>query len=99
MRQFSKLSIAVLCALGITAVTAQTVQRDGKEVKPAQTRAPVQTAQAPAGGAAAGGAAGGATAAVGTTTAGTIAFVSLGVVAVAGAVSDANSEAAVTHNP
>jgi len=99
MSQFSKITIAVLCALGVTAVTAQTVQRDGKEVNPAQVRAPVQTAQAQAGGAAAGGAAGGATAAVGAATAGTVAFVSLGVVAVASAVSDANQEAAVTHSP
>ena len=98
MRNLSKITMAVLCALGITAVTAQTVQRDGKEVKPAQTRAPVQTAQAQAGGAAAGGAAGGATASVGAATAGTVAFISVGVAAVAAAASDANSQT-VTHNP
>lgn len=99
MRQFGKITIAVLCALGATAVTAQTVQRDGKEVKPAQARTPVQTAQAQAGGAAAGGAAGGATAAAGAATAGTVAFVSLGAAAVAAAATDAGQDSAVTHNP
>lgn len=99
MYKLAKLSIAVLCALGITAVTAQTVQRDGKEVKPAQTRAPVSTAQAPAGGAAAGGATGGATAAVGTTTAGTVAFVGMAAFTVVGATASYESGAAVTHNP
>jgi hypothetical protein len=97
MRQLSKLSIAVLCALGITAVGAQTVQRDGKEVKPAQTRAPVQTAQAQAGGAAAGGAAGG-VAAGGAVAGGTIGFISLGVVAATAATAN-SGDAAVTHNP
>jgi hypothetical protein len=99
MHKVTKLSIAVLCALGVTAVTAQTVERDGKEVKPAQTRAPVSTAQAPAGGAAAGGAAGGATAAVGATTAGTVAFVGMAAFTVVGAAANSDNGAAVTHNP
>ena len=99
MYKLAKLSFAVLCALGVSAVTAQTVQRDGKEVKPAQARAPVTTAQAPAGGAAAGGAAGGATAAVGATTAGTLAFVGMAAFAVVGATANSDNGAAVTHNP
>jgi hypothetical protein len=96
MRSYTKLSIAVLCAFGITAVTAQTVQRDGKVVQPAQTRAPVQTAQA--GAAAAGGAVGGTTATgAAVMSAGTLSLVSLGTVAVVGATG--SGDGAVTHNP
>ena len=96
MHSLTKLSIAVLCAFGITAVTAQTVQRDGKVVQPAQTRAPVQTAQA--GGMAAGGAVGGTTATgAAVMSAGTLAIVSLGTVAVAAAAT--GGDGAVTHNP
>ena len=100
MRKFTRISLAIVCALGVTAVTAQTVQRDGKEVKPAQTRAPVQTAQAPAGGAATGGAAtGGAAAGTATMGAGTIALIAVGVVAVVAAASNSDSEPPVTHSP
>ena len=97
MRKLTRISLAIVCALGITAVTAQTVQRDGKEVKPAQTRAPVHTAQAQAGGAAAGGAAGGAAAGAAVATAGAVFAVALGVAVVASATQ--SSDTPVTHNP
>jgi hypothetical protein len=45
MSRPTKISIAVACALGVTAVGAQTVQRDGKEVTPAQVRAPVSSSK------------------------------------------------------
>ena len=95
MQRLTRISIAVVCALGVTAAIAQTVQprvQGTTQVRPA-----LQTAQAP-GGAASGASTAGATAAVGTTTAGTVAFVSLGAAAVAGAASD-NSSSTVTHNP
>ena len=66
MQSIGKAAIAVACAFGVSAVMAQSVERDGKVVSQptpqttvaqAQTAAPVQVAQA---GAAAGGAAGGA---------------------------------------
>jgi hypothetical protein len=96
MRQFTRIAIAVACALGVTAVTAQTVQRDGKEVKPAQTRAPLKVAQTSGGGAATGGATGGA--ATGGMSAGAIAAVAVGVAVVAVAASG-DSDEAVTHTP
>ena len=105
MRRLTSISIAVACALGVTAVAAQTVQRDGKDVRPAQTRAPAQTAQAPAGGAATGGAAaGGAAAGTATIGVGTAALIAVGVVAVAAAAGGSDSDtavshSAVTHNP
>ena len=99
MRQLSKIVIAVLCAMSIPAVVAQTIQRDGKEVKPAQSRAPIQAAQAPAGGAASGGAAGGATAATGTMSLGTMAVIGFGVMAVVAAASSGDDNASVTHQP
>lgn len=43
MSRLTKISIAIACALGVTAVGAQTVQRDDKEEKPAQVRAPAAT--------------------------------------------------------
>jgi hypothetical protein len=95
MNRLTKISLAVICALGVSAVTAQTVQRDGQEVKPAQTRAPVKTAQA--GGAAAGGAAGGTAAAAGAGTAAAVFAVGVGLAAVAGASQSADS--ATTHAP
>jgi uncharacterized membrane protein len=94
MGKFTRISIAIACALGVTAVSAQTVQRDGKEVKPAQTRAPVKVAQAPAGGGAAtGGATGGAVA--GGISGGAIAAIAVGVALVAVAAND--SDPATSH--
>lgn len=97
MQRFTGISIAAVCALGMTAAIAQTVQPRNQGAT--QVRPPLQTAQAPAAGGAASGAstAAGATA-VGTATAGTVAFVSLGAVAVVAAVSDSSSST-VTHNP
>lgn len=81
MRGLTRVSIALACALGVSAVYAQSVQRGEKVVSApeqqtvaqASTVAPIQTAQA---GAAAGGAAGGASGAggfaAGIGTAGTI---------------------------
>lgn len=94
MQRSTRISIAVVCALGVTAAIAQTVQPRGQGTT--QVRPPLQTAQAP-GGAAAGASTTGATAAVGATTAGTVAFISVGVVAVAAA-SDSGG-ATVTHTP
>lgn len=70
MNRITKISIAVACALGMSAAVAQSVQRGGtvvsvgkatSKVAQASTPAPVQTAQAggAAGGASTGGAAGG----------------------------------------
>jgi hypothetical protein len=99
MNRLSKISIAVACALGVTAVAAQTVQRGGQTVKPAQTRAPVQVSQTVFGGPASGAAAAPVTATAGTIAAGTTAFIGFGVVAVAGAASDSGKEGTVTHTP
>lgn len=97
MKSLTRISIAVVCALGVTAAIAQTVQPRGQGAT--QVRPPLQTAQAP-GGAAAGASTAGATAAVGTTTAGTVGFVTLGAVAVAAAVSDqSGGGSTVTHTP
>jgi len=96
MQRFSRISIAVVCALGVTAAIAQTVQPRGQGAT--QVRPPLQTAQAPGGAAVGGSTATGATAVVGATTAGTVTFVTMGAVAVAGAASDNNSST-VTHNP
>jgi hypothetical protein len=98
MRKLTKVSIAVLCALGVTAVSAQTVQRDGKEVNPAQTRVPVKVAQAPAGGGAATGGAAGGAAAAGGVSAGAIVAVAVGVALVAAAASG-GSDSTPTHAP
>jgi hypothetical protein len=99
MQYLTKISIAVVCALGVTVVVAQTVQPRVQGAT--QARPPLQTAQAPAAGGAATGAstatAAGA-ASVGGATAGTVAFVSLGVAAVAGAASDSGGST-VTHTP
>jgi len=111
MNQLTRISIAVACALGVTAVTAQTVQRGGQTVSPApvqgvgpaQTRAPVQVAQTvfPHGGGPASGAPAAApvAASAGVVTAGTTAIIAFGLVAVAGAVDAASNETAVTHTP
>ena len=97
MQGLTRISIAVICALGVTAAIAQTVQPRGQGTT--QARPPLQTAQAP-GGAASGASTAGATAAVGTTTAGAVGFVTLGAVAVSAAASDQNSSSAtVTHTP
>jgi hypothetical protein len=101
MRQLTKVSIAVACALGVTAAVAQTVQRGGQEVKPAQTRAPVQVSQTVFGGPAAGASAAAPVAAsAGVAAAGTTAIIVGGLFAVAGAAADSgSSEPAVTHTP
>jgi len=97
MQGLTRISIAVVCALGVTAAIAQTVQPRGQGAT--QVRPPLQTAQAP-GGAASGASTAGATAAVGTTTAGAVGFVTLGAVAVSAAASDQNSSSTtVTHTP
>ena len=95
MQRLTRISIAVVCALGVTAAIAQTVQPRGQAAT--QVRPPLQTAQAP-GGAASGASTAGATAAVGTTTAGAVAFVTFGAVAVTAAASDP-TRSAVTHTP
>lgn len=103
MKAVSKVSFALACALGMSAVGAQTVQRDGINVsdtgKATQTvaqapgTAPIQTAQA-GGGASGGASTAGATAgAAGATTGAMIAVgVAAGVVAVS-----ANNSSTVTH--
>jgi hypothetical protein len=98
MQALTRISIAVVCALGVTAAIAQTVQPRGQGA--AQVRPPLQTAQAQTPGGAASGAstataAGGAG---GATMAGTIVYVGIGVAAVAGSASGSGSPA-VTHNP
>lgn len=109
MNRMTKLSIAVMCAVGMSAAVAQTVQRGAaaasdagkatQTVAQASTTAPIQTAQA---GAAAGGAAGGASTGgviAGVGTAGTVGstalFVGSAVAATAGASSGGGST--VTH--
>ena len=97
MQRLTRISIAVVCALGVTAAIAQTVQPRGQAAT--QVRPPLQTAQA-AGGAASGASTAGATAAVGTTTAGAVGFVTLGAVAVSAAASDqSGGGTTVTHTP
>lgn len=100
MKRITGISIAVACALGMSAAFAQTVQRGDTRVsdtKPTQTvaqastTAPVQVAQA--GGAAAGAAAGGATATVGLGT--TLVLVGAAIATIAVATDDGS--AAVTH--
>jgi len=98
MQGLSRISIAVVCALGVTAAIAQTVQPRGQGAT--QVRPPLQTAQAPAAGGAASGAstATGGTAGGGATIVGTVVFVGIGLAAVAGTASGSGSPA-VTHNP
>jgi hypothetical protein len=100
MMRITKISIAVACALGVSAAFAQSVQRDEAKqtVAQASTTAPIQTAQA---GAAAGGAAGGAStggvlAGVGTagTVGSTVVFVGSAVAATAASSSGGST---VTH--
>jgi len=98
MQRLSRISIAIVCALGVTAAIAQTVQPRGQGAT--QVRPPLQTAQAPAAGGAASGAstataAGGAG---GANIAGTVIYVGIGLAAVAGTASGSGSPA-VTHNP
>lgn len=98
MQHLTSISVAVVCALGVTAAIAQTVQPSGQGAT--QARPPLQTAQAPAAGGAASGAstATAAGAAGGATIAGTVVYVSIGLAAVAGTLSGSGSPA-VTHNP
>ena len=101
MHNLTRISIAIVCALGVTAAIAQTVQPSGQGAT--QVRPPLQTAQAPApapaGGAASGAStATGATGAGGATIAGTLVFVGIGLAAVAGSTSGSGSPA-VSHTP
>jgi hypothetical protein len=97
MQGLTRISIAVVCALAVTAAIAQTVQPRG--ATPAEARPPLQTAQAPAaGGAASGASTAAAGGAGGATLAGTVVYVGIGVAAVAGSMSGSGSPA-VTHNP
>ena len=98
MQRLSRISIAVVCALGVTAAIAQTVQPRGQGA--AQVRPPLQTAQAPAAGGAASGASTGTAAggAGGANIAGTLVYVGIGLAAVAGTASGSGSPA-VTHTP
>jgi hypothetical protein len=96
MRVLTRISIAVVCALGVTAAVAQTIQPRG--ATPAQARPPLQTAQAPGGAASGASTATAAGGAGGATMAGTIVYVGIGVAAVAGTASGSGSPA-VTHNP
>jgi hypothetical protein len=98
MQAVTRISIAVVCALGVTAAVAQSVQP--RADTPAQARPPLQTAQAPAAGGAASGASSAAVAggAGGATIAGTVVYVGIGLAAVAGSLSGSGSPA-VTHNP
>ncbi len=99
MKRFTKISIAVACALGVSAAFAQSVQRGDTKVsdtKPTQTvaqattTAPIQVAQA--GGASSGAVAGGATAGVGLGTTLVIVAASIATIAVA-----TDSGSTVTH--
>jgi hypothetical protein len=100
MQGLTKISVAVVCALGVTAAIAQTVQPRTQGATPA--RPPIQLAQTvfPFGGGAATGAstaAAGGAAAAGAAAAGAVTFVTFGVVAVAGA--SESSSGTVTHTP
>ena len=94
MKRMTKISIAVACALGVSAAFAQTVQRGDATVsnadKAAQTT-PIQIAQA--GGTSTGATAGGATATVGFGT--TLVLVGAAVAAVA--ISADDGTAATQH--
>ncbi len=106
MKRLTKISIAVACALGVSAAFAQSVQRGDTKVSDtkakqtvaqATTTAPIQVAQA---GAAAGGAASGAggfVAGIGVpgTIGSTVVFISSAVVAAA--VGTDNPSATVSH--
>lgn len=108
MQRIIKAAIVVASAVGVSAVMAQSVERDGKVVsKPtpqttvaqAQTAAPIQTAQA---GAAAGGASGGASTATvagsfGATATATGAAVFVGTGLAVIAVSAAGADPTVSH--
>ena len=100
MQGLTRVSIAIVCALGVTAAIAQTVQPRVQGAT--QARPPVQIAQTvfPAAGAAASGAstATAGAAAAATAAVGTVTFVTFGVVAVAGA-AEGGSSATVTHTP
>ena len=98
MQAVTRISIAVVCALGVTAAIAQSVQP--RADTPAQARPPLQTAQAPAAGGAASGSstATAAAGAGGATIAGTVVYVGIGLAAVAGTMSGSGSPA-VTHTP
>jgi hypothetical protein len=101
MIRMAKISIAVACALGMSAAFAQTVQRgEAKQtVAQAGTTAPIQTAQAgaAAGGAASGASTGGFVAGIGVpgTVGSTVVFV--GSAVAAAAVGTDNPSAATSH--
>lgn len=100
MKRMIKISVAMVCALGMSAAAAQTVQRDGVivgstgkapvAVAQASTTAPIQVAQA--GGAATGASTGGAAAGLGLGTA--LVVVGAAVAAIAVTV---DSESTITH--
>lgn len=101
MRRTTGIFIAVACALGMGAALAQTVQRGDvavsganapQTVAQASTTAPIQTAQAPTGGAAPGASTGGAVAGAGVGT--TLVVVGAAVAAIAIA---SDSGSTVTH--
>jgi hypothetical protein len=100
MQGLTRISVAVVCALGVTAAIAQTVQPRTQGAT--QARPPIQTAQAPAGGVATGAstATAATTATAGAVAAGTATFVTFGAVAVGSAAADSGSSGAtVTHTP
>ena len=97
MNRLTKISIAIACALGVTAVAAQTVQRDGQTVKPAQTRAPVQVSQTVFGGPAAGATPAPVAATAGAATVGAVFFVGVGLAVAASA--SQSSDTPFTHIP
>ena len=99
MQAVTRISIAVVCALGVTAAIAQSVQPRADTT--GQARPPLQTAQAPAAGGAAAGSstATAAAGAGGATIAGTVVYVGIGLAAVAGTLSGGSGSPAVTHNP
>jgi len=101
MKPTMKISIAIACAFGASTALAQTVQRGDvavsgvsapQTVAQASTAAPIQTAQAPTGGAATGASTGGAVAGAGLGT--TLVVVGAAVAAIAIA---SDSGSTVTH--
>lgn len=96
MRKLTRISIAVFCALGVSAAMAQTVKPGtSAQGAAATTRAPVQVAQAPAGGTSTGASTAGAAGTAGTVGVATTVVV-LGVAAGVIAVS-INNGSTVTH--
>jgi hypothetical protein len=99
MKHVTKLSIAVACALGVSAAVAQNVAPESSAknaaAKKAEVRTPVQLAQAAGGTSSGASTAGAAGAGMSSTTA---ALVGLGVVAAVIAVSSEDNPATTTHH-